>query len=140
MASTGIYSSAASPDLERLVQNRLKIVNQQFPASAPNTLEDFRTMADALPSIARKAAVKKLVAQNEMVNAAQAFEDNERALDWARCMYLTKNVTSSTDCPSPNCSQAGPDSLSTHSSVPCARPTSYRSVRSIYIGCYESTV
>jgi hypothetical protein len=142
MVLSDIYPSPRSPDLERLVQDRLKIVNQQFPALAPDTLDDFRIVADELSTITRvcQTTINRLAAQSEIHNAVEAFKDTERALDWAGCMNLTKNVTSSTDRSSPSCGQGRPSTFPTHPSFPRARPACYRSVRSVYIGCYEDTV
>lgn len=142
MVLPGIYPFPRSPDLGRLVQDRLKIVNQQFPALTPNTLDDFRIVADELSTIARvcQTSINRLAAQGETYNAIEAFKDTERALDWAGCMNLTKNVTSSTDRSSLSCGQSRPSTFSTHPSLPRARPACYRSSRSVYIGCSEDTV
>jgi hypothetical protein len=142
MVLPGIYPFPRSPDLGRLVQDRLKIVNQQFSALAPDTLDDFRIVADELLTIARicQTTINRLAAQTETYNAVEAFKDTERALDWAECMDLTKNVTSSTDCSSPSCGQGRPSTFSTHPSLPRARPACYGRVRSVYICCSEDTV
>jgi hypothetical protein len=142
MVLPGIYPFPHSPDLGRLVQDRLKIVNQQFPAWAPDTLDDFRIVADKLSTIAHicQTTIKRLAAQSETYNAVKAFKDTERALEWAECMDSTKNFTSSTDRSSPRYGQGRPSTFSTHTSLPRARPACYRSVRSVYIGCSEDTV
>ncbi|USP82001.1 hypothetical protein yc1106_09275 [Curvularia clavata] len=51
MVLPSIYPFPGSPDLGRRVQDRLKKVNEQFPALAPTTLEDFRRVADELSTI-----------------------------------------------------------------------------------------
>jgi len=122
-------------------QDRLKIVNQQFPALAPDTLDDFRIMADEL-STARtcQTTINRLAAQSETYNTVEAFKDTEHALDWAGCMNLTKNVTSSTHCSSPSCGQNRPITFSTHHSLPRAQSACHRPTRSVYIGCSEDNV
>jgi hypothetical protein len=142
MVLSGSHPFPGSPDLGRLVQDRLKIVNQQFSALAPDTLNDFRIVADELSTIARicQTTINRLEAQSETYNAVEAFKDTERALDWARCMNLTKNVSSSTNRSSPSCGQRRPIIFSTHPSLPRARPACYKSIRSVYIGCLEDTV
>jgi hypothetical protein len=142
MVMSGIYPFPGSPDLGRLVRDRLKTVNQQFPALVPDTLDDFRIVADELSTIARvcQTTINRLAAQSETYNAVEAFKDTERALDWAECMNLTKNVTSTTHRSSPSCGQGRPSTFSTHPSLPRARPACYRSARSVYIGCLEDTV
>ncbi|CAN9407359.1 unnamed protein product [Alternaria alternata] len=85
MVLSGIHPFPGSPDLGRLIQDRLKIVNQQFPALAPDTLDDFRIVADELSTIARicQTTINRLPAQSETYTAVEAFKDTERALDWA---------------------------------------------------------
>jgi hypothetical protein len=142
MVLPDIYPFPHSPDLGRLVQDRLKIVNQQFPALAPNTLDDFRIVADELSSIAHicQTTIGRIAARSGTHNAVEAFKDTERALDWVGCMDLAKNVTSSTDRSSPSCGQGRASTFSTHTSLPRARPACYRSARSVYIGCSEDTI
>lgn len=67
MVLSGFYLCPSSADLGRLVQDRLKKVNQQFPALAPDTLDDFRIVADELSTIARvcQTTVQSLAAQNK---------------------------------------------------------------------------
>ncbi|KAH8633065.1 hypothetical protein IG631_11699 [Alternaria alternata] len=142
MVLSGIHPFPGSPDLGRLIQDRLKIVNQQFPALAPDTLDDFRIVADELSTIARicQTTINRLPAQSETYTAVEAFKDTERALDWAGCMNFTMNVTSSTNRSSPSCGQSRPITFSTHHSFPRARPACYRSTRSVYIGCPEDSI
>ncbi|KAH6037171.1 hypothetical protein HBI60_215040 [Parastagonospora nodorum] len=92
MVLSGIHSIPQSSDLGRLVQDRLKIVNQQFPALAPDTLNDFRIVADELSTIARicQTTINRLAAQSETNNAVKAFKDTERALDWAEFLAAVK--------------------------------------------------
>ncbi|KAJ4985108.1 hypothetical protein SVAN01_09411 [Stagonosporopsis vannaccii] len=92
MVLSGTYPSPGSPDLGRLVHDRLKIVNQQFPALAPDTLDDFRIVADELSTIARtcQTTINRPVAQIETYNAVEAFKDTERALDWTEFLAAVK--------------------------------------------------
>ncbi|OAL45884.1 hypothetical protein IQ07DRAFT_648051 [Pyrenochaeta sp. DS3sAY3a] len=92
MVLPSFYPFPSSPDLGRLVQDRLKTVNQQFPALAPDTLDDFRIVADELSSIARicQTTINRLAAQSETYNAVEAFKDTERALDWAKFLAAVK--------------------------------------------------
>lgn len=87
MAFSWVPSVSGSPDLGRLVQDRLRKVHQQFPASCPRTLGDFRVVADKLSAIAEasQAVTKRLETQDGTYNAAEAFKELERALDWAEC-------------------------------------------------------
>ncbi|EOA85948.1 hypothetical protein ACJQWK_02537 [Exserohilum turcicum] len=85
MVLPDIYPSPGSLDLGQLVQDRLKRVNQQFPALAPTTLEDFRRVADELSTISDvcQATIKRLAAQDGVYDATKALDETERALDWA---------------------------------------------------------
>ncbi|KAF3004329.1 hypothetical protein E8E13_009420 [Curvularia kusanoi] len=86
------FPLSSLPDLGRLVQDRLNIVNQQFPTLAPNTLDDFRIVADELSSIASicQATTNILAARGEIHNAAEAFRETKRALEWAEFLAAIK--------------------------------------------------
>lgn len=88
MASINFYPLPGSPDLGRLVQDRLKKVHRRFPALCPSTLDDFRVVADELLTIANvcQTVTKRLAAEKHVYNAAEAFKQIERTLDWAECM------------------------------------------------------
>jgi hypothetical protein len=88
MAFAGFFPLPGSPDLGRLVQDRLKKVQQQFPALYPSTLDDFRVVTDRLSAIAEacQAVTKRLETQDGTYSAAEAFKELERTLDWAECM------------------------------------------------------
>jgi hypothetical protein len=84
MVLPSIYSLSGSPDLGRHVQDRLRKVQQKFPASR----NEFRVVADKLSAIdeACCTVMKRLEAQDETYDAVAAFTQVERALDWAECM------------------------------------------------------
>jgi hypothetical protein len=94
MASPGLIPLVGSPDLGQLVQNRFKKVHQQFPASRPRTLDDFRQVIDALSDIADtcQMVVERLDAQGRRLDAAAAYEEVKRALDWVECTAPSNNV------------------------------------------------
>ena len=144
MVLPDIYPSPGSLDLGQLVQDRLKRVNQQFPALAPTTLEDFRRVADELSTISDvcQATIKRLAAQDGVYDATKALDETERALDWAVCMSPTKNVRSSTNQSyfSSISSQSRPCACSTGPSLPRPQPACYGSPWSVHISCSEDTV
>jgi hypothetical protein len=99
MVLSGVFPLPGSPDLGRLVQDRLNNVHQQFPALCPRTLDDFRVVAERLSAIADvcRTVTNRLAAQDEKYNAAAAFKQVERALDWADCKVPGNNVGNSTN-------------------------------------------
>ncbi|KAF1922283.1 uncharacterized protein M421DRAFT_427070, partial [Didymella exigua CBS 183.55] len=74
-----------SPDLARLVQDRVEKVQQGFPALCPSTLEDFQVLADKISTIAQacQTVAKRLEAQGSRHDAATAVKQVKNDLDWA---------------------------------------------------------
>jgi hypothetical protein len=79
----------SSPDVARLVQDRLSRVQQQFPACSPNTLSDLRTVVNELSTISKTCdrVLNDIETRGEEIDVVTAFKDVEDALDWAKCMF-----------------------------------------------------
>ncbi|KAF1829672.1 hypothetical protein BDW02DRAFT_610598 [Decorospora gaudefroyi] len=75
MPLPGFFPLPDSPDLKRVVQGRLIKIHQQFPASCPRTLDDFR--------IRRRT-------EDETYDAAAVFKQAGRALDWAEFLAVVQ--------------------------------------------------
>jgi hypothetical protein len=94
MALPRFVPFVGSPDLGQLVQNRLNKMHKQFPASRPRTLDDFRQVVDALSDIADtcQMVVGRLDAQGRTLDAAAAYGEIKRALDWIECTAPSNDV------------------------------------------------
>ncbi|KAF2844064.1 hypothetical protein T440DRAFT_523789 [Plenodomus tracheiphilus IPT5] len=84
MPSSGFVPFVGSPDLGQLVKDRLQKVHQRFPDSRPRTLDDFREVIDELSDLADtcQTVVGRLDAQDGGCDAAAAYGEVKRALDW----------------------------------------------------------
>lgn len=89
MAPLVFSALPGSPDVTRLVQNRLSRVQQQFPTCSPSTLSDLRIVVDELSTISKTCAtvLEDLETQDSETDVATAFKKIEAALDWAKCMF-----------------------------------------------------
>lgn len=94
MALPDFAPLVGSLSLGQLVQDRLEKVHRQFPASRPRTLDDFRSVVDELSDIADicQAAVGRLDAQDRTLDAAAAYVEVKRALDWVECTAPSNSV------------------------------------------------
>jgi hypothetical protein len=92
MAPSMFSALPNSPDVARLVQDRLSKVQQQFPACCPSTLSDLRIVSDELSTISKTFAtiVEDLETQESETDATTAFKKLEAALDWTKCMFPCK--------------------------------------------------
>lgn len=92
MALQGILPMPGLCDLPRVVQERLRKTQQQFPASRPSSLDDFQVMSKRLSTIAETCAevAARLGTQVEGCDATAALEEVEKALDWAECTFYTR--------------------------------------------------
>ena len=82
MAQPRLFVRSGSPDLARLVQDRLQKVQEGFPALCPSTLDELQVVADKLSAI-----VKRLEADSSRQDAAAAFKQIKQALDWTECTF-----------------------------------------------------
>jgi hypothetical protein len=89
MAPMVVSPWPSSPDVARLVQERLSRVQQQFPARSPNTLSNLRTVVDELSTISKTCAevLNNIETREEETDVVTAFRELEAALDWAECMF-----------------------------------------------------
>jgi hypothetical protein len=101
----------SSPDVARLVQDRLSRVQQQFPACSPNTLSDLRTVVNELSTISKTCdrVLNDIETREEETDVVTAFKEVENALDWAKCMFsclksIRRRVTKNSGSP-PVCAQ-----------------------------------
>lgn len=93
MAPPTFFALPNSPDVARLVQDRLSRVQQQFSACAPSTLSDLRTVVDELSTVSKTCAavLDEIETQGGETDVATAFKELEAALDWAKCMFLRQH-------------------------------------------------
>jgi hypothetical protein len=84
-----------SPDVARLVQDRLSRVQQQFLACSPNTIRDLRTVVDELSTISKTCdrVLNDIETREEESDVVTAFKELEAALDWAKCMFSCLKLT-----------------------------------------------
>jgi hypothetical protein len=89
MAQPRFFARSGSPDLARLVQDRLQKVQEGFPALCPSTLDELQVVVDKLSEIAEvcQAVTKRLEADSSREDAAAAFKQINQALDWTECTY-----------------------------------------------------
>jgi hypothetical protein len=99
MALSGSPPLPEPSDLGRLLQDRLEKAHQPSPVLYPTTLDDLRIVADKLFAIAEacQTVTKRLTARADTYDAAAAFKQIERALDWAECMDALKRFMNSTN-------------------------------------------
>jgi hypothetical protein len=76
MASLRVLPLPGSPDIGRLVQDRLTQLHQEFPALCPRTLDDLRVVADKFSTIADvcQTVTKRLAEEDHNYDAAEAFK------------------------------------------------------------------
>ncbi|CAE7219828.1 hypothetical protein PTTW11_11226 [Pyrenophora teres f. teres] len=99
MAPIIVSSWPSSPDVARLVQDRLSRVQQQFPACSPNTLSDLRTVVNELSTISKTCdrVLNDIETREEETDVVTAFKDVEDALDWAKFLQYVHNEQSGSE-------------------------------------------
>jgi hypothetical protein len=89
MAPIVVSPWPSSPDVARLVQDRLSSVQQQFLACSPTRLSDLRKVVDELSTISKTCdrVLKDVEMREEETDVVTALKELEAALDWAKCMF-----------------------------------------------------
>jgi hypothetical protein len=89
MAPIVVSPWPSSPDVARLVQDRLSRVQQQFLACSPTRLSDLRIVVDELSTISKTCdrVLKDIETREEETDVVAAFKELEAALDWAKCTF-----------------------------------------------------
>jgi hypothetical protein len=93
MALSGSPPLPEPSDLGRLLQDRLEKAHQPSPVLYPTIVADkLFAIAEACQTV-----TKRLTARADTYDAAAAFKQIERALDWAECMDALKRFMNSTN-------------------------------------------
>ncbi|KAF1973263.1 hypothetical protein BU23DRAFT_598989 [Bimuria novae-zelandiae CBS 107.79] len=101
MAPPAFFALPNSPDVARLVQDRLSRVQQRFSACSPSTLSDLRTVVDELSTISKTCAtvLDDIETQEGETDVATAFKELEAALDWAKFLQYVQTEHSPAEHP-----------------------------------------
>jgi hypothetical protein len=89
MTPVVVFPLPGSPDVARLVQDRLSRVQQQFLVCSPTRLSDLRIVVDELSTISTTCdrVLKDIETREEETDIVTTFNELEAALDWAKCMF-----------------------------------------------------